>query len=180
MRWHVFSVHTNRLYTLNGIPPDPQPMSSTPEIPTKPYLVRALYEWCVDSGHTPYLAVTVNSQTRVPKEFVKNGEIVLNIGAAAVHKLSMGNDAIEFAARFNGVSRDISVPIEAVAGIYARETGQGMAFEVTHDKDAKPGAIQSVDAPASKPGEHADEPPEHTPPSQPTPGGKRPKLQIVK
>jgi stringent starvation protein B len=155
-------------------------MAQTPEIPTKPYLIRALYEWCVDSGHTPYLAVTVNARTRVPKEFVKNGEIVLNIGAAAVHKLAMGNEAIEFAARFNGVSRDISVPIEAVAGIYARETGQGMAFEVKPDEGAKPGGPQALDAPASEPEESASEPPEDTPPSQPTPGGKRPKLQIVK
>jgi stringent starvation protein B len=154
-------------------------MSSTPEIPTKPYLIRALYEWCVDSGHTPYLAVTVNSRTRVPKEFVKNGEIVLNIGAAAVHKLSMGNESIEFAARFNGVSRDISVPMEAVAGIYARETGQGMAFEVKPDEGAKAG-VQAVDAPASEPEDAAGEPPEDTPPTHPTPGGKRPKLQIVK
>ncbi len=154
-------------------------MAQTPEIPTKPYLIRALYEWCVDSGHTPYLAVTVNAHTRVPREFVKNGEIVLNIGAAAVHKLSMGNDAIEFAARFNGVSRDIWVPMDAVAGIYARETGQGMAFEVIPDKDAKASAAQAIDAPATKTEDTASEP-EDTPPSQPTPGGKRPKLQIVK
>jgi stringent starvation protein B len=179
MRWHVFSVRTNRLYTLSGTSPAPFPMSSTPEIPTKPYLIRALYEWCVDSGHTPYLAVTVNASTRVPKEFVKNGEIVLNIGAAAVHKLSMGNESIEFAARFNGVSRDISVPMEAVAGIYARETGQGMAFEVKPDEGAKPGDSQPVDAPASE-SQAPNEPPEDTPPSHPAPGGKRPKLQIVK
>jgi stringent starvation protein B len=153
--------------------------STPPEIPTKPYLIRALYEWCVDSGHTPYLAVTVNASTRVPKEFVKNGEIVLNIGAAAVHKLAMGNESIEFAARFNGVSRDISVPMEAVAGIYARETGQGMAFEVKPDESAKPGT-QAVDAPASEVEDPANEPPEDTPPSPPAPGGKRPKLQIVK
>jgi stringent starvation protein B len=150
-------------------------MPSTPEIPTKPYLIRALYEWCVDSGHTPYLAVTVNSRTRVPKEFVKNGEIVLNIGAAAVHKLSMGNEAIEFAARFNGVSRDILVPMDAVAGIYARETGQGMAFEITPDAG---GVVNTVDADVSKADATPTEPPDDD--SPPTPPSKRPKLQIVK
>ena len=152
-------------------------MAQTPEIPTKPYLIRALYEWCVDSGHTPYLAVTVNSRTRVPKEFVKNGEIVLNIGAAAVHKMSMGNEAIEFAARFNGVSRDISVPMDAIAGIYARETGQGMAFEITPEPAAAESA--KADAKAKKSDKAKDEPPDDSPPPPPTPGG-RPKLQIVK
>jgi stringent starvation protein B len=150
-------------------------MPSTPEIPTKPYLIRALYEWCVDSGHTPYLAVTVNSRTRVPKEFVKNGEIVLNIGAAAVHKLSMGNEAIEFAARFNGVSRDILVPMDSVAGIYARETGQGMAFEITPDAA---GVVNTVDADVSKADATPAEPPDDD--SPPPPPSKRPKLQIVK
>jgi len=154
-------------------------MAQTPEIPTKPYLIRALYEWCVDSGHTPYLAVTVNAKTRVPKEFVKNGEIVLNIGAAAVHKLSMGNETVEFAARFNGVSRDISIPMDAIAGIYARETGQGMAFEVTPDSTAA-GEAKLTDAKNRKTEKAKDEPPDDTtPPKPPGPGG-RPKLQIVK
>jgi len=151
-------------------------MPANSEVPTKPYLIRALYEWCVDSGHTPYLSVTVNSRTRVPVEFVKNGEIVLNIGASAVHKLAMGNDFIEFAARFNGVSRDISIPLDAVAGIYARETGQGMAFEVTpHADEAAPQtAGESADADSAPAGD--DTPP--TPPQPPA--GGRPKLQIVK
>jgi stringent starvation protein B len=153
-------------------------MAQTPEIPTKPYLIRALYEWCVDSGHTPYLAVTVNSKTRVPKEFVKNGEIVLNIGAAAVHKLSMGNETVEFAARFNGVSRDISIPMDAIAGIYARETGQGMAFEITPDSAAATDT-KLVDVKGKKTEKAKDEPPDDTPPKPPGPGG-RPKLQIVK
>jgi stringent starvation protein B len=153
-------------------------MAQTPEIPTKPYLIRALYEWCVDSGHTPYLAVTVNSKTRVPKEFVKNGEIVLNIGAAAVHKLSMGNETVEFAARFNGVSRDISIPMDAIAGIYARETGQGMAFEVTPDAAAA-GEAKLIDAKNRKTEKAKDEPPDDDTPKPPAPGG-RPKLQIVK
>jgi stringent starvation protein B len=179
MRWHTYTTRDGKIRTLNGTPPREFAMPSTPEIPTKPYLIRALYEWCVDCGHTPYLAVTVNSRTRVPKEFVKNGEIVLNIGAAAVHKLSMGNDAIEFAARFNGVSRDISVPIDAIAGIYARETGQGMAFEVTKDSGDAATAIEAAKSKSSKPGKSKDGPPDDTPPRPPGPPG-RPKLQIVK
>jgi stringent starvation protein B len=152
---------------------------STPEIPTKPYLIRALYEWCVDSGYTPYLAVTVNGQTRVPMEFVKNGEIVLNVGAAAVHKLSMGNETIEFAARFNGVSRDISVPMNAIAGIYARETGQGMAFDVTQEAAAaeSANAAAALESSADDKDDKAAE--DDTPPKPPGAGG-RPKLQIVK
>jgi stringent starvation protein B len=101
------------------------------ETSTKPYLLRAIYEWCTDNGYTPYLAVVVDGQTRVPREFVKNGEIVLNISFSATSGLKMGNDFIDFNARFGGVSREISVPVGNVAAIYARENGQGMAFEVT-------------------------------------------------
>ncbi|HEY4540883.1 MAG TPA: ClpXP protease specificity-enhancing factor [Noviherbaspirillum sp.] len=102
-----------------------------PEIPTKPYLLRAIYEWCTDNGYTPYLASAVDARTMVPREFVKNGEIVLNISFTATSGLKMGNDYIEFHARFGGVSREISVPVDNVVAIYARENGQGMAFEVT-------------------------------------------------
>ena len=100
------------------------------ETSTKPYLLRAIYEWCTDSGYTPYLAATVDGQTRVPREFVKNGEIVLNISFSATSGLKMENDFIHFNARFGGVSREISVPVQNVVAIYARENGQGMAFEV--------------------------------------------------
>lgn len=101
------------------------------EISTKPYLLRAIYEWCTDSGYTPYLAAMVDARTRVPREFVKNGEIVLNISFSATSGLKLDNDLINFHARFGGVSREISVPVENVVAIYARENGQGMAFEVT-------------------------------------------------
>jgi len=97
----------------------------------KPYLLRALYEWCVDNGFTPYIAVTVDAETRVPMEYVRNGEIVLNIGPLAANKLRIGNNFIDFAARFGGVTKDIVVPVVAVAAIYARENGHGMTFEVT-------------------------------------------------
>lgn len=101
------------------------------EISTKPYLLRAIYEWCTDNGYTPYLAAVVDAHTRVPREFVKNGEIVLNISFTATSGLKMDNDFIHFHARFGGVSRDISIPVENVVAIYARENGQGMAFEVS-------------------------------------------------
>jgi stringent starvation protein B len=97
---------------------------------TKPYLLRAIYEWCTDSGFTPYVAVAVDESVRVPVEFVKNGEIVLNVSALATNRLKIGNDTIEFQARFGGVPRDVYVPINRVIAIYARENGQGMAFEL--------------------------------------------------
>ncbi|CAN5774418.1 ClpXP protease specificity-enhancing factor [soil metagenome] len=99
------------------------------ETSTKPYMLRAIYEWCTDNGHTPYLAVKVDGQTRVPLQFVKNGEIVLNISFDATSGLKMENDNIHFNARFGGVSREIFVPVANVLAIYARENGQGMAFD---------------------------------------------------
>ena len=103
--------------------------SATPS--TKPYFLRALYEWCTDNGFTPYVAVVVDGSTRVPVEYVKDGQIVLNVSFDATSNLKIGNDFISFAARFGGVAREIVVPIERVAAIYARENGQGMGFEVT-------------------------------------------------
>ena len=92
-----------------------------PEVSTKPYLLRAIYEWCTDNGYTPHIAVVVDAGTRVPMQFVKNGEIVLNISFEATSGLKMDNELIRFSARFGGVSRDISVPVENVIAIYARE-----------------------------------------------------------
>jgi len=102
-----------------------------PDISTKPYLLRAIYEWCTDSGFTPYLAVKVDAATTVPMEFVKKGEIILNISYGATSGLKMDNDAIQFRARFAGVSREIYVPVQNVLAIYANENGQGMAFDVS-------------------------------------------------
>ena len=99
------------------------------EISNKPYLIRAIYEWCADAGYTPYIGVKVDQNTRVPIEYVKNGEIVLSVSLQATRNLTIGNDMIQFSARFNGVSREIAVPIYAVASIFARETGRGMFFE---------------------------------------------------
>lgn len=97
-------------------------------VSTKPYLMRAIYEWCMDSGLTPYLAVAVNEQCRVPMEFVREGEIVLNIGSSATPNLTIDNEWVSFDARFGGVAREIFVPIGAVIGIYAMENGQGLFF----------------------------------------------------
>ncbi len=117
------------------------------ELSTKPYLIRAIYEWCSDSGLTPYLSVKVDAQTRVPNNFVKDGEIILNIGSDAAHHLTLGNDMIQFSARFSGVSREISVPVGAVQGIFAKETSQGVLFTLEGDV-----STASADAGVEKPG----------------------------
>ncbi|MFN4148918.1 MAG: ClpXP protease specificity-enhancing factor [Rhodocyclaceae bacterium] len=103
---------------------------------TKPYLIRAIHEWCVDNGFTPYLVVQVDAHTRVPQEYVRDGQIVLNVSPQATHHLVMGNDEIVFQTRFSGVPFQVSVPVSTVAAIYARENGQGMAFEVTPEEIA--------------------------------------------
>jgi len=132
---------------------------------TKPYLMRAIYDWCVDSGYTPYITVTVDALTRVPMEYVKDGQIVLNIGPIAVERFRMGNELVEFSARFNGTGREISIPVGAVSAIYARENGQGLSFEPTvPDAAATPAAADGGD---------------ETPPEPPRPSGK-PSLRRVK
>jgi stringent starvation protein B len=110
---------------------------------TKPYLVRAIHEWCSDNGLTPYLAVAVTDQVRVPKAHVRNGEIVLNIGLLATDKLQMTNEDISFQARFSGRLHQIFVPIDSVMAIYAKETGNGMAFEVAIDANSEEAADPS-------------------------------------
>ena len=143
------------------------------EISTKPYLLRAIYEWCVDNGYTPHLAVKVDARTQVPLEYVRNGEITLNIAPTAVHRLQMGNDLIEFSARFAGVARQVAVPVGAVFAIYARETGHGMTFDVEPARPLAPAREEgeAAAAPAALPA-----PPEPPPPA----GGGRPRLRRVK
>jgi len=143
------------------------------EIPTRPYILRALYEWCVDNGYTPHLAVKVDSHVQVPSEYVKSGEITLNISPTAVHKLQMGNELIEFSARFGGVARQIAVPIAAVHALYARETGHGMTFDV---EPAKPAVQADAEGEPAKPVPTAL--PAPSDPKKPT-GGK-PRLTRVK
>jgi len=120
-----------------------------PEVSTKPYLLRAIYEWCTDNGYTPHIAVVVDGRTRVPMQFVKNGEIVLNVSFEATSGLKMDNDFISFSARFGGISRDISVPVDNVIAIYARENGQGMAFEAPTGLAASDEAAESSEAPVT-------------------------------
>lgn len=109
------------------------------ELSTKPYLIRAIHQWCEDSGYRPYLAVMVDERTQVPREFVRNGEIVLNVSAVATNRLQLGNELIEFEARFSGTVRQVSIPIENVSAVYAQETGHGMAFDVPKPLALPPG-----------------------------------------
>ena len=149
---------------------------------TRPYLLRALHEWCTDQGYTPYVAVLVEETVQVPLEYVKNGEIVLNVSYDATAGMTLGNEYIEFKARFGGVPREIIVPVSRVMAIYARENGQGMAFpmmasSVSAPASPKPTAVRpalsAVDTSTVSPSSD-DEPP---PP--PTPNG-RPSLTRVK
>jgi stringent starvation protein B len=117
---------------------------------TRPYLLRALHDWCTDNGFTPYVAVHVDASVQVPHEYVKNNEIVLNIGFEATSGLKLGNEFIEFKARFGGVAREIVVPIDHVVAIYARENGQGMAFpmptEAAAPAEGLPAGVPSAPA----------------------------------
>jgi stringent starvation protein B len=142
---------------------------------TKPYLIRAIHEWCCDNDFTPYLAVIADGRARVPREFVRDGQIVLNVGYDATKGLNIANEGITFQARFGGVAREISVPISNVAAIYARENGAGMAFEPDGEasSEAMDGADGADDAPFSKNHEPLPEPPA-------TPPTGRPKLQRIK
>ena len=133
------------------------------ELFTKPYLIRAIYDWCADSGYSTYLAVRVDEHTRVPVAFIKDGEIVLNLSVDAVRNLHMGNDQITCGGRFGGVPHEIVVPITAVIGIFAKETGQGLVFQ---GQESSPTASKSNDEDSPPPGDGA-----------PTP---RPRLRVVK
>ena len=147
---------------------------------TRPYLIRALHDWCTDNGFTPYLAVYVDRSVQVPMEYVKNNEIVLNVSFEATSQLQLGNEFIEFKARFGGSAREISVPVDHVIAIYARENGQGMAFpapQPVHSSAEPPGvppALQVVPTPSTG-SEPSDDTP--TPPGGPS---ARPKLKRVK
>ena len=163
---------------------------------TRPYLIRALHEWCCDNGYSPYLAVQVDASVQVPLDHVKNGEIVLNVSVDATSHLRLGNDFVEFKARFGGVARDIVVPISHVVAIYARENGQGMAFPAPSPRaalDVEPTLLQEDDAPsaASDPvrtplravpaGDGgADQDAGDPPPESPPPRGGRPVLKRIK
>jgi stringent starvation protein B len=141
---------------------------------TKPYLIRAIHEWCADQGFTPYMAVKVDATTRVPREFVKDGEIVLNIGLEATHQLLLGNEEITFQARFGGRPFPVVVPIERIAAIYASENGEGMAFEVTEKAPAASGS--GVESAGPEAGAEATE----EPVAKPARSSTRPVLTLIK
>ena len=152
---------------------------------TRPYLIRALHEWCADNGFSPYIAVHVDASVQVPAEFVKNGEIVLNVSMDATSGLRLGNEFIEFKARFGGVARDIIVPVTHVIAIYARENGQGMAFPAPAPVAAVPVSAPRTPPEPSRPplqavpSDAGDEPPPESPNGTGRPGG-RPQLKRVK
>lgn len=137
---------------------------------TKPYMMRAIHEWCLDNALTPHLLVVVNAQTKVPKAFVKDGEIVLNLSYSATKDLSIENDAVVFSARFGGVSQSLYVPIDAVKGIFARENGQGMFFELSSQ--------EPLFTPSADGGEEVEVVADKEP--KDGKGKKRPTLTIVK
>ena len=169
---------------------------------TRPYLIRALHDWCTDNGFTPYLAVYVDGAVQVPAEYVKNNEIVLNVGFEATSGLQLGNEFIEFRARFGGVAREIIVPVDHVIAIYARENGQGMAFPLPADggaataapagaglrlahgaaeEEGKPAApaLAPVPAPTAAPAADGAPGDDRDPPPA-SPAGGRPALKRVK
>lgn len=162
---------------------------------TRPYLIRALYEWCTDNALTPYIAVLADDTVQVPREYVQNGEIVLNISFDATSGLKLGNEFVEFKARFGGVPREIIVPMDRVIAIYARENGQGMAFPVAVPTLAEEGAAASEDEASHADLSAADDGPragiqlvqsaesaddDDAPPEPPPPARKRPALKRVK
>ena len=175
-------------------------MSSPPIAPatagtsTRPYLIRALHDWCSDNGFTPYVAVFVDALVQVPSEYVKNNEIVLNVGFEATTSLKLGNETIEFKARFGGSSREIVVPIDHVIAIYARENGQGMAFPMPAEATsltppvggAAPqpasvsprGAHLTLTTPVAERDNSADDASSAVPPEPPS--GGRPSLRRIK
>lgn len=156
-------------------------------ISTKPYMLRAIYEWCVDNSYTPYIAVFVDNQVQIPSGFANGNEIVLNISSQATNALELGNEWLVFSARFSGVARKIEIPIENILAIYAQENGQGMAFPV--EKSAKSSAAETGTkhtsmAPlslvsAAEQNNVADQPSDTPLPPTP-PAGSRPALKLVK
>ena len=145
--------------------------NATPQAPSvRPYLIRALYEWCTDSGLTPLMALYVDDSVQVPREYVKNNEIVLNIGFEATHNLKLGNQFVEFQTRFGGVAHTVMAPVGCVTAVYARENGQGMSFPY----EQAPAAVHAIET--KDDGGSAPKPP--TPPA--TTPRKRPALRRIK
>lgn len=155
--------------------------------PSRPYLLNALYEWILDNNCTPYIAVNATYEdTIVPQEFVRNGQIVLNISPTAVHKFGINKNVLQFSARFGGVSRDLFIPLPAITAIYAKETGGGMVFPADeYDKlspEPSQGGVHLKEVSSEEEGSAgsgSDSGP-GSGPSGSTPGAKKPNLRIVK
>jgi len=146
-----------------------------PIIPQQPYFLRALYEWCVDNGYTPHVSVRVDGRCKVPVAFVRDGQIVLNIGPTAVRGLYMDNEWLGFSARFGGVAQDVNVPVENVTAVYARETGEGMAFpQPDQPSEGQAAPMQEGE------GEVVDAQESGAPPGEPERPKGRPTLRVVK
>jgi len=139
---------------------------------TKPYMIRAMHEWCTDNGLTPHLLVAVDDSVRAPAAYVKDGEIVLNINYSATRNLLIGNEAVTFSARFGGVASDLYVPMHAVRGIFARENGQGMFFQPEEAMDDRQANVQSGEKGLSPEGVGQEE--------KEKPVKKKPFLKLVK
>ncbi|MBQ9579501.1 MAG: ClpXP protease specificity-enhancing factor [Ottowia sp.] len=145
--------------------------NTPPSVPSvRPYLIRALYEWCTDSGFTPLMALYVDENVQVPREYVKNNEIVLNISFEASRDLKIGNQYVEFKTRFGGVTHAVMAPVGCVTAVYARENGQGMSFPY----EQAPPAVHAITP--QEAGGSTPKPP--TPPS--TTPRKRPALKRIK
>jgi len=128
-------------------------MAETPVRSRRPYLLRAMHEWISDSNQTPHIVVDASIEgVEVPRQYVQGGKIILNVSSNATSMLSLGNEVVRFRARFGAATYDVSVPIVAVLGIYARETGQGMIFSEA-DTPPQPPAPPSEPAPAPTTGE---------------------------
>ena len=135
----------------------------------QPYFLRALYEWCVDCNLTPYITVQVDHRTHVPQAYVRDNQIVLNVGPSAVRNIRIDNDWVTFSARFGGISHDIEIPVGNVLAIYAKETGEGMGFEhllPNPDQDSSETETEAVETPGE--------------PEPPTPPRGKPQLRVVK
>jgi stringent starvation protein B len=152
------------------------------ETSTKPYMIRALHEWCTDNGYTPQIVVRVDRNTMVPPAHIRDGQITLNIGMMATKDLVLGNDSIEFQARFNGVTENLYIPVGAVTALYARETGAGMGFEVeeprTESSQATSASTESVTSRTTT--QQSELKKTEVTPSSEAIDPKRPKLTIVK
>lgn len=158
----------------------------TAAVSTQPYLIRAIHEWCVDQGFTPYVVVQVDGDVVVPPGYARDGQIVLNLAPDATHRLSIGDEGIGFQARFGGVAHDLWLPYPNVLAIYARENGRGLAFSQGLGFELNPHAeAAEEDLPADEADARIDtaeevDPPQPEEPPPPAKGGRSGHLKVIK